>query len=154
VTRLSLPALATASVLAAAGLVGCTATPAADDDGRVSIVASTNVYGEIAAQIAGDHADVTSIITSAAQDPHSYEASAQDQLAVADAYLVIHNGGGYDAFVDTLLDASGNDDVEVLDAVEISGLAAEDESDGEHAEGEGDDAGHDHIEGFNEHVWY
>jgi zinc/manganese transport system substrate-binding protein len=154
VTRLSLPALATASVLAAAGLVGCTATPAADDDGRVSIVASTNVYGEIAAQIAGDHADVTSIITSAAQDPHSYEASAQDQLAVADADLVIHNGGGYDAFVDTLLDASGNDDVEVLDAVEISGLAAEDESDGEHAEGEGDDAGHDHIEGFNEHVWY
>jgi zinc/manganese transport system substrate-binding protein len=149
VTRLSLPTLATASVLAAAGLAGCAAGPTADDDGRVSIVASTNVYGDIAAQIAGDAADVTSIITSAAQDPHSYEASAQDQLAIADADLVIHNGGGYDSFIDTLLDASGNDDVEVLDAVEISGLAPEDD---DHADEEGDD--HGHIEGFNEHVWY
>jgi zinc/manganese transport system substrate-binding protein len=131
VIRLSLPALATASVLAVAGLVGCAATPDAEDDGRASIVTSTNVYGDIAAQIAGQHADVTSIITSAAQDPHSYEASARDQLAIADADLVIHNGGGYDAFVDTLLDASGNDGVEVLDAFEISGLA-----------------------GDNEHVWY
>jgi zinc/manganese transport system substrate-binding protein len=162
VTRLSLPALATASVLAAAGLAGCAATPTADD-GRVSIVASTNVYGDIAAQIAGDAADVTSIITSAAQDPHSYEASAQDQLAIADADLVIHNGGGYDAFIDTLLDASGNADVEVLDAVEISGLAPEDadaEDDehaddaDEHADEEGDDDGHGHVAGFNEHVWY
>jgi zinc/manganese transport system substrate-binding protein len=154
VTRLSLPALATASVLVAAGLAGCAATPAADD-GRVAIVASTNVYGDIAAQIAGEAADVTSIITSAAQDPHSYEASAQDQLAVADADLVIHNGGGYDAFIDTLLDASGNDTVEVLDAVEISGLAPEEGDEGdEHADEEGDDDGHGHVEGFNEHVWY
>ena len=145
-TRLARPALAAASVLAAAGLVGCAATPATDDDGLVSIVASTNVYGDIAAQIAGDHAAVTSIITSAAQDPHSYEASAQDQLAIADADLVIHNGGGYDPFIDTLLEASGNDEVEVLDAVEISSLAPED--------GDAEDDGHGHIEGFNEHVWY
>jgi zinc/manganese transport system substrate-binding protein len=151
VTRLSLPALATASVLAAAGLTGCAATPTADD-GRVSIVAATDVYGDIAAQIAGDDADVTSIITGAAQDPHSYEASAQDQLAIADADLVIHNGGGYDSFIDTLLDASGNPDVAVLDAVEISGFAPDDE----HADEDesADEEGHGHIEGFNEHVWY
>ena len=146
--RLSLPALATASVLAAAGLAGCASTPPADD-GRLSIVASTNVYGDIAAQIVGDRADVTSIITSAAQDPHSYEASAQDQLAIADADLVIHNGGGYDPFVGTLVDASGNTEVAVLDAVEISGLAPAD-ADEDHA----DDDEHGHIEGFNEHVWY
>ncbi|MGB3909674.1 MAG: zinc ABC transporter substrate-binding protein [Pseudolysinimonas sp.] len=149
--RLSLPALATASVLAAVGLVGCAATPTPDDDGRLSIVASTNVYGDIATQIAGDAADVTSIITSAGQDPHSYEASAQDQLAIADADLVIYNGGGYDPFVDTLLDASGNDDLEVLDAVEVAGPAPEEDDD--HADEEGEGA-HDHIEGFNEHVWY
>lgn len=156
-TRLSLPALAAASVLAAAALTGC-ATASATDDGRLSIVASTNVYGDIAAQVAGDGVDVTSIITSAGQDPHSYEASAQDQLSIADADLVIHNGGGYDPFVDTMLEASGSD-AEVLDAVEISGLApegAEDEhADDEHAEDEhAEDDGHGHIEGFNEHVWY
>lgn len=128
--------LAAASVVALTGLAGCAAAPGPADD-RLRIVASTNVYGDIAARIAGDGATVTSIITSAAQDPHSYEASAQDRLAVADADLVIRNGGGYDPFVDALLDASALDGVAVLDAVEISGLAPSGGS-----------------EGFNEHVWY
>lgn len=127
-------ALATASALIAVGLAGCAPTPGASDE-RLQIVASTDVYGDIAGQIAGDGADVTSIITSPAQDPHSYEASAQDQLAIADADLVIQNGGGYDGFVGTLLDASADDGVAVLDAVEISGLAPDEE-------------------GFNEHIWY
>ena len=151
--RISIPALAAVSLLAVAGLTGCAATPGAAN-ARLQIVASTNVYGDIATQIAGAGADVTSLITSPGQDPHSYEASAQNQLAIADADLVIHNGGGYDEFIDTLLDASGNDDVEVLDAVEISGLApdADGQDEGEHADEEGGD--HGHIEGFNEHVWY
>ena len=151
--RISIPALAAVSLLAVAGLNGCAATPGAAN-ARLQIVASTNVYGDIATEIAGAGADVTSIITSPGQDPHSYEASAQNQLAIADADLVIHNGGGYDEFIDTLLDASGNDDVEVLDAVEISGLApdADGQDEGEHADEEGGD--HGHIEGFNEHVWY
>ena len=151
--------LATGSVGILA-LAGCASSPGgatSDDnaDGRLQIVASTNVYGDIAENIAGDLADVTSIITSAAQDPHSYEASAQDQLALSRADLVIENGGGYDPFIDTLLDGSANDSVTVLNASEASGLL---EGDGhDHEEGEADaggEDGHDHIEGFNEHVWY
>jgi len=146
-------------------LAGCAAPsePAAADG--LSIVASTIVYGDIASQIAGDAATVTSIITSAAQDPHSYEASAQDQLAISKADVVIENGGGYDPFIDTLLDASGSTAV-VINASETSGLMPEgaegekkDKTEGqEHAEGEahaeGEEHDHAHIEGFNEHVWY
>lgn len=143
-TRRLIAPLAAASLVLA--LAAC-AAPA--DDGRLSIVTSTDVYGDIAATIAGDGAEVTSIISGAAQDPHSYEASARDQLAVADADLVIVNGGGYDAFMATLLDASGSPAV-VLDAVELSGLAPED--DGHEEDEAGDD--HHHLEGFNEHVWY
>jgi len=146
-------------------LAGCAAPsePAASDG--LSIVASTIVYGDIASQIAGDAATVTSIITSAAQDPHSYEASAQDQLAISKADVVIENGGGYDPFIDTLLDASGSTAV-VINASETSGLVPEgaegekkDKAEGEeHAEGEahaeGAENDHAHIEGFNEHVWY
>lgn len=146
--RLLAPAAAASLVL---GLAACAAPAPADDaDATLRVVASTNVYGDIAAAIAGDTATVTSIITSAAQDPHSYEASAQDQLAIADADLIVHNGGGYDSFVDTLIDASGSTAV-VLDAVEVSGLAPDEGAD-EHADEEGD--GHSHLEGFNEHVWY
>lgn len=125
------------------------------DDANLSIVASTNVYGDIAAAVAGDLASVTSIITSASQDPHEYEASAQDRLAFDGADLVIENGGGYDSFVDTLLEAGTGDPV-VLNAVDLSGLAPEEveEDHAEEEEGPEDEEGHDHVEGFNEHVWY
>ena len=155
-------ALALASV-AALALAGCS-TPAAggSEDGKVQVVASTNVYGSLAAQIGGDRVDVTSIITSVTQDPHSYEATARDRLTVQKADLVIENGGGYDAFIDDLLDGS---DAEVLTAVEFShdfpgnegheeGDADVEEHDHDHAEGEEGHEGHNHIEGFNEHVWF
>jgi zinc/manganese transport system substrate-binding protein len=73
--------------------------------GPIRIVASTNVWGDIAYQIAGDEATVTALIDNVNQDPHSFEASARDQLAVQDADIVIMNGGGYDYFVETLVAA-------------------------------------------------
>ncbi len=140
--------MAAASALA---LAGCASSGAAggDDDGRIAVAASTSVYAQIAEHIGGDLVDVTSIVSSASQDPHSFEPSAQDQLVVRQADLVIENGGGYDSFVDSLLEASGST-APVLTAVEFSsawpGGAATD-SDGDHHE-------HEHVEGFNEHVWY
>ena len=164
--RLHTPRAALVGTIAvtALALAGCSAsTPAADENAGLSIVASTNVYGSIAEAIGGDLVTVTSIITSAAQDPHSYEASAQDQLALSKADLVIENGGGYDPFIDTLLSASSSE-APVVNASEASGLLEGDahehdddastSSTDSAAEEEEDHEGHDHIEGFNEHVWY
>ncbi|MGH3691274.1 MAG: metal ABC transporter solute-binding protein, Zn/Mn family [Microbacterium sp.] len=172
-------ALALASV-AALTLAGCSTPSAGEgDDGTITVVASTNVYGDIAATIGGDRVDVQSIITSASQDPHSYEASARDRLTVQKADLVIENGGGYDAFIDTLLqDANdphvvtaveyshdfpgneGHEDEADHDHADESATAAPEESDApddeahDHADDEAGHEGHDHIEGFNEHVWF
>lgn len=182
-TRRLLPAavLVAAASLALAGCAGTT-SPAAggSDGGKLSVVASTNVYGSLAAEVGGDAVEVTSIITSLAQDPHSYEASARDQLTVSEADLIIENGGGYDSFLDGLVEASGST-APVLTAVEFShdfpgaeGHSDHDHADEDHAaesatpaatdapaadehaddEHGHDHAGHDHIEGFNEHVWY
>jgi zinc/manganese transport system substrate-binding protein len=121
--------------------------------GAIDVVASTNVYGDIAALIGGDKVNVTSIITKTSQDPHSYEATAQDRLAVSKADLVIENGGGYDEFLHKMADDSKLDHNYILTTVEIAGLAPEDE----HTESETahDEAGHDHQHGeFNEHAWY
>ena len=159
--------LAAASVLV---LAGCAATPAGDDatggDDAITVVASTNVYGQIAEEVGGDLVEVTSIVSNAAQDPHSFEPSARDQLSVSKADLVIENGGGYDAFIDALIDSSGTE-APVVTAVEYShdwpenggheseGEDAEDAEDAEHAEDHAHDHGdHEHVEGFNEHVWY
>jgi zinc/manganese transport system substrate-binding protein len=171
---LSISALAGAAALvlagcAPAGSPGPSGSGAADD-AVLQVVASTNVYGDIAAAIGGDRVAVTSIIDSIAQDPHSYEASARDQLTVSEADLIIENGGGYDSFVDALVDATGTD-APVITAVEFShdwpeneghdeehddpstGSGTEDDHDHE-SEDDHDHEGHDHVEGFNEHVWY
>ena len=130
---LLIPAVAAVAALA---LAGCAPTTSADGaPGVVQVVASTNVYGDIAATIGGDAVEVTSIIDNPDQDPHEFEASARTQLALSKAQLVIENGGGYDDFVGTMLSAADNADAVVLNAVELSGYDAS-------------------APGFNEHVWY
>lgn len=102
----------------------------------LSVVASTDVYGDLVKQIAGDKVKITSIISDPGADPHSYEANTRTQLELSKADVVIENGGGYDDFVDTMLKTAKNTDAKVLNVVNISGKTAP--SGGE----------------LNEHVWY
>lgn len=103
---LKIVALALAAVLA---LAGC--APAEQITGKVKIVASTSVWGDVAKSVGGDLVEVTSIIDSPTKDPHSYEATARDQLAVQKANLVIANGGGYDDFIEKMTQAAGNKNI-------------------------------------------
>lgn len=177
IAAIALPLAATVTL----ALAGCTTGAVPPENDRLSIVASTDVYASIASAVVGDLADVAAIINDPAQDPHSYEASARDRLALTEADVVISNGGGYDSFVDALL--GDYPTAHVLVAVELSGLLPDDHdhdhdhdhdeegddhadadegdhhdhdhADEDHADHEHDDhAGHEHIEGFNEHVWY
>lgn len=112
----------------------------------INIVASTNVWADVAKSIGGDRVQVVSIIDTFSQDPHSYEASARDQLAVNDADLILANGGGYDPFMKSLAKAAGNKDI--IYAYLAKELAAEDD-----APKENKGHTHNHSDG-NEHVWY
>ncbi len=125
--------------LGALALAGCStsSTPSASSSGKLALVASTNVWGDIAKQIAGNQVTIDSIISDPDQDPHSYQADAQVQLALSKADIVVENGGGYDDFVDTMLKGSKNTKAKVLNAVKISGVTD------------------DPILGdLNEHIWY
>jgi zinc/manganese transport system substrate-binding protein len=102
---------------------------------EVTVVASTNVYANVADAVGGDLVQASSFISSPDQDPHSYEASTRNIVTVSEADVVIENGGGYDDFMDQLLDGATGDPT-VLNVVDISGHTAP-------AGGE-----------LNEHVWY
>jgi zinc/manganese transport system substrate-binding protein len=136
----------------------------------VTIVASTSVYADLASAVVGDAAEVTAVIDSPTQDPHSYESTARDQLAVDGADIAILNGGGYDHFMEDLVASAGTEHVitAVEHAHDYPGAAehsdeghadehaeetdaADEHAADEHAE---DEHAHEHIEGFNEHVWY
>ncbi|SFR87483.1 zinc/manganese transport system substrate-binding protein [Microbacterium sp. cf046] len=145
-SALALGLLALVGSLTLAGCASTGADAAASD--RIAVGASTDVYAQIAEEIGGDLVDVTAIVSSAAQDPHSFEPSVRDQLTVDRAALIIENGGGYDAFVDALIDASGST-APVITAAELSPAWS-----GESADHATDDHDHGHMEGFNEHVWY
>ncbi len=120
--------------LAACGS-GSSGSGSAAAGGKLSVVAATNVWGDIAATVGGDAVEVTSVISSTSQDPHSFTSDTRTQLAVSKADLVIENGGGYDDFMDQLL-KTANSSAPVINAVEVSGRQAP--SGGE----------------LNEHVWY
>jgi zinc/manganese transport system substrate-binding protein len=98
------------------------------DTGVIKVVASTNVWANIIELVGGEWVEVTAIIDSAAKNPHSYEVSASDQLAVNDAELVIYNGGGYDDFMLTLISAAP----ETKTVLSMISQADWDESDNEH----------------------
>lgn len=146
--RLVLPVL----TLAALGLSACASggsggSAGAAEDGALSVVASTNVYASIVEEVAGDAVDVEAIIDDPNLDPHSYEATAQDQLTLSKADLVVMNGGGYDAFMTTMLDAV-EADPEVLDIVSFSGLSGSEDASSEphsHAHA-GEDGEESHVE--------
>ncbi|MGX7070733.1 metal ABC transporter solute-binding protein, Zn/Mn family [Gemella bergeri] len=114
-------------------LVGCankTNSNSSNSGEKTKIVTSVNFYAEIAKNIAGDKAEVSSIISSASVDPHDFEPTAQDAKKVADAKIAILNGGGYDSWFEKLTD--NNKDIKKVDGAKLLGLK----------------------DGDNEHIWY
>jgi zinc/manganese transport system substrate-binding protein len=106
--RILLGPVAAAVALA---LVACGATAAPPGRAGASgptVVASTNVYGNIAEAVGGGHITVTSLITDPAADPHSYESTPAEAATVAGATIVIVNGGGYDDPVQALVAATSS----------------------------------------------
>lgn len=128
---LRLIALVTATLVALSGCSLAEPERWTAGEGKIKIVASTNVWGSVANLVAGDLATVDAIIYNVNQDPHSYELSARDQLLINDADIVIMNGGGYDDFMQQAIDADPTPAITV-DAFMASG---------------GDET-------RNEHIWY
>lgn len=103
-TRTRLIALSALTALTVGGLAACGSQgDSGHATGSSKVVATTNVWASVATAVAGGHADVKSILNNDAADPHSFEASPADAAAIADASLVVINGGGYDHWADDVL---------------------------------------------------
>lgn len=114
-------------------LAGCSSAraDAPVKPGTIFAIGVENFYADIIQQIGGDRVTVTALLKSPNVDPHEYEPTAADAVAVANARLVLMNGLGYDSWMShLLLGSSGHRTVIV--AGEVAGLK----------------------EGANPHVWY
>ena len=150
INKLSRPFGLLVAAATAIALTGCTSPDTTAEqtgaEAKPTIVATTNVWASVLSQVAGDHFDVVALIDNPTIDPHSYEASARDQLAVTEASMFVINGGGYDDFALTLASAAGIEAVNVYETHE-SVHGAEEHSEEEHADEHGDEhEGEEHSE--------
>jgi zinc/manganese transport system substrate-binding protein len=97
----------------------------------VDVVVTVDQWGDIVSQLAGECAEVTTIIQGGDVDPHDFEPTPADTAAFAEADLVVMNGLDYDHWAEDAVDSAASEPA-VVDAGEVVGLA----------------------EGDNPHVWY
>jgi zinc/manganese transport system substrate-binding protein len=99
-------------VIAATMLFGVAACGSTDQQAggntRLTVVTSTDVWASVARTVAGDTAQVTSLISDPSADPHAYESKPADAADVTNADLVVFNGGGYDEFMPEILQSVGD----------------------------------------------
>ena len=75
---------------------------------KITIVASTDFYAEIAKTVVGKHGTATAIIKDANVSPEDYEPTTTVAKKVSAADIVLANGLGYDAWLNKLAKTSKN----------------------------------------------
>ena len=111
---------------------------------KLAVVATTNIIGDVAANVGGDAVDLT-VLIEIGQDPHSFEPTPQDLAAIEDADLILVNGLDLE---EVLVGAIGN--VAEGPVVPVSaGIELLEPSDGDD-DHEGEE---DHGHAADPHVW-
>jgi zinc/manganese transport system substrate-binding protein len=119
---------AAGALILATGVAACGSSvgAASGSAGRIQVVAAENFWGSIASQLGAGKVSVRSIIVDPNTDPHSYEPTAADGVALARSQMAIVNGIGYDTWAQRLLDANASGSRRVLNVGNLLGLRAGD----------------------------
>lgn len=144
------------SVLALLVLTSC--GPASQGSGGgLNILASTSFLADIAQNVAGNRAEVKSLLPIGA-DPHAYQSAPSDVAKIADSNVLIVNGLEYEHFIEKLLENAGGERLVIVAAEGLEPHEMDHHDDEEHA-GDDDHAeetesgeGHDHEAG-DPHMW-
>ena len=83
--------------------------------GVIVAVGAENQYANVIAQVGGKYVQVGAIMSNPGTDPHTFEASISVARQIGAARLVVQNGLGYDAFMNTIESATPNADRTVID---------------------------------------
>ncbi|EGM1627626.1 metal ABC transporter substrate-binding protein [Salmonella enterica] len=72
----------------------------------VNVVTSFSILGDMVQQVGGEHVSVKTLVGPDG-DPHTFEPSPQDSVAITNADIVVVNGLGLEGWLDRLIKASG-----------------------------------------------
>lgn len=119
--------------------------PVAEGETKLQIVCSSFPCYDFARAIAGDLAEIRLLIKPGAE-VHSYEPSPTDVLEVGECDLFLYIGGESDVWVDSILDAFGEQGPQSLRLIEYAELLEEaEEAQEAHA--------HEQEHAYDEHIW-
>ncbi|MGB9804210.1 metal ABC transporter substrate-binding protein [Desulfofundulus sp.] len=147
-TRLSLLLLAAVLLLS---LPGCTTTAASGPPagGKIAVVTTIYPLYDFARQVGGERVEVTRLLPAGAE-PHDWEPTPGDMVALTRAKVFIYNGAGLEPWVQRQLGVLAGKGVKVVEASHGLDLIAGDPGQGpEHNKG-GETA---EPAGVDPHVW-
>lgn len=119
-------------------------------DTPLQVVASFYPLAFIATEVAGEYAQVRNL--SSGRDPHEYQPSVADTLAMQQADIVLFQGAGFESWSEDMEAQLQGTDVAVVVAAEGLTLHEADENHDEHTED--DEIDEDHAENEHAHGQY
>ena len=136
------------TLLAVASLVltGCSddnSTEASSSEEKPMIVVTTNILGDVVANIVGDNFDVEVIMPSGT-DPHDFQASAKQVAKIMNADLLVVNGASFEEGMADVIEAAESDGVMIFEAISFVTQLEGDHDDHEGHDDHDDHEGHDH----------
>jgi zinc/manganese transport system substrate-binding protein len=94
-------------LVVAIGLLMTAAPAAAQDAGKLKVLATFSILGDLVKNVGGDRVEVTTLV-GPNSDAHVYAPAPADAKKVADAKVVITNGLGFEGWIGRLVKASGS----------------------------------------------
>ncbi len=129
----------------------------------LQVVATTSIIGDVVSQVGREAIELTTLMAPG-EDPHSYEPSARELTAVADADVIFVNGWGLEeALVHDLAEiGSGVPIVPISARIEplLFGANSHDHTEADHKEADQEEIAHEEAEhehnhtGADPHVWF
>lgn len=121
---------------------------ASETQDRVNIIATTSIWADVTKSVTcSANVEVTSLMPPGA-DPHSYEPSLGDRSDLAQADLVVANGGGLEGGLNSVLESLVEDGVKVVTFEELAKANNLVEIDDDHSDHDHD---HDHDHSHDDH---
>lgn len=117
---------------------------------KLKVVTTIFPYYDFVRSIAGDKAELK-LLLSPGNEPHSYDPSPSDIVAIENCDIFIYNGGESDEWVEAVLDSIENQNIHTLRMMDYVSLVEEDEEEHTHEDKE---AQHEEEEvEYDEHIW-
>jgi zinc/manganese transport system substrate-binding protein len=92
-------------LLALLGVTPAWAAPG-QAEGRMKVVATFSILGDLVREVGGDRVDVTTLV-GPDSDAHIYQPKPTDARALAGAEVLVSNGLGFEGWIDRLAEAAG-----------------------------------------------